>query len=116
MEDQAKYKTDVDDFWALVSLFGHQQIAGKVSSYSLGGAAFVRVQVPETETVPGFSKLFNPSAIYDISPMDSESCMALVKRLDKAPIEKWSMRSTVERMIEQEKKMLPQAAEHEDTF
>ena len=32
--------------WALVELFGHQKIVGKVTEATLAGGAFLRVDVP----------------------------------------------------------------------
>ena len=35
------------DQWAIVELFGHQRIAGKISEHAVGGCSFVRIDVPE---------------------------------------------------------------------
>lgn len=32
--------------WCLVELFGHQQVVGLVSEQTIGGQAFIRVDVP----------------------------------------------------------------------
>ena len=32
--------------WAIVEIFGHQRIAGKVTEQTIGGCSFVRVDVP----------------------------------------------------------------------
>jgi len=37
--------------WAIVELFGHQRIAGAISEQQLAGATFVRVDVPEVDSV-----------------------------------------------------------------
>ena len=39
-------KTETFEHWCIVELFGHQRIAGKVSEQTIGGGAFVRVDVP----------------------------------------------------------------------
>ena len=38
--------TDKFDHWCIVELFGHNQIAGKVTEQAIGGQSFVRVDVP----------------------------------------------------------------------
>lgn len=88
-------KQEMDDFWALVSLFGHNQIAGRVSTYSLGGASFILVSVPPTTTQQAFSKMFNPSAIYDITPMSEETVRGIAESLKKAPMPVWDIREQI---------------------
>lgn len=55
--------------WAVVELFGHQRIAGKVSEATIGGCAFVRVDVPQTAK-PAYTKYFGNGAIYAMTPCD----------------------------------------------
>ncbi len=40
---------------AVVELFGHQRIAGKVTEQTVGSATFVRIDVPQTPREHGFS-------------------------------------------------------------
>jgi hypothetical protein len=83
--------------FALVELFGHNRMAGKVTEQSIGGATFIRVDVPETSKQPGFSRMLNPSAIYAINPITEEAMNELAKNLDKAPIQAWDIRETVQK-------------------
>lgn len=72
--------------WAVVELFGHSRIAGKVSEATIGGCAFVRVDVPATETRPAYTKFFGNGAIYAMTPCDEE-----VARLAAAEIEQYNV-------------------------
>lgn len=69
------------DQWAIVELMGHQQIAGRVTEQSIGGAAFIRVDVPEQPAkpkreqwdsdqpmVPAYTRFLSGGAIYAINP------------------------------------------------
>jgi hypothetical protein len=47
MSEQDKF-----DSWAVVELFGHQQIAGRVTEASIGGCSFLRVDVPDQPALP----------------------------------------------------------------
>ena len=66
--------------WAIVDVMGHRQFAGFVCEQAIGGASFVRVDVPEVsvgeETLPGFTKLLGAGSIYAISPCTEETARA----------------------------------------
>ena len=65
--------------YALVELFGHARIAGKVSEQVIAGNGFVRVDVPETSKRPAYTKFFGPSAIYSMTPVSEEITRELAK-------------------------------------
>lgn len=83
--------------FALVELFGHQRMAGKVTEQTIGGGSFVRVDVPETHRQPAFTRLLNPSAIYAINPITEEVMMAMARNLQKSPIQEWDIKEVVEK-------------------
>ena len=75
--------------WCIVELFGHQQIAGFVSEQQIGGQSFVRVDVPEADGKPGFTKLYGSGAIYAITPTTEEIANAAAERLSIRPVSPW---------------------------
>ena len=79
----------------MIELFGHQRMAGVVSEQTIGGASFVRVDVPETATQPKFTRLLNPSAIYAINPISQEVMESLAKSMNKKPIDVWDIRDVI---------------------
>jgi hypothetical protein len=69
------------DEWAVVEIMGHKRFAGHVTEQAVGGASFVRVDVPEITLPTGdvlqpFTKLFGASSIYCISPCTEETAKA----------------------------------------
>lgn len=84
---------------AIVELFGHQRMAGLVTEQTLGSASFVRIDVPETENQPKFSRLLNPSAIYAINPVTEEVMLAMAENLDKKPIDSWDVREMQKKLL-----------------
>ncbi|HZR77899.1 MAG TPA: hypothetical protein VFA58_01750, partial [Chthoniobacterales bacterium] len=56
------------DEWALVELFGHARIVGRVTEATIAGGAFIRVDIPDKEGKTIFTRFFGPSAIYSMSP------------------------------------------------
>lgn len=74
------------DTYALVELFGHQKIAGRVTEQVIAGQGFVRVDVPETSRSGSFTRLFGPSAIYSITPMSEELAKQVAERIYAEPV------------------------------
>lgn len=81
----------MDTFFALVELFGHQKIAGTVSDCTVGSASFVRVDVPAIGEREGFTRMFNPSAIYGINPVTEDTMLALASSLRSTPVVTWDV-------------------------
>jgi hypothetical protein len=98
------------DVWALIELFGHSRIAGRVTERNLGGAAFLQVDVPENGINPPFTRLLNPSAIYAINPLDEQTARHYAENLNVAPINVWDVKRFMEK-ANQNKAMLSAASE-----
>jgi hypothetical protein len=79
--EQAKF-----DHWCIVELFGHQRIAGRVTEQTLGGCAFVRVDVPAIGDIPGYTRLFGQGAIYAINPVTEEVSRAAATSYRVVPV------------------------------
>jgi hypothetical protein len=69
------------DVFALVELFSHQRIAGKVSEQVIAGSGFVRVDVPQTSRKPPYTRFFSPQAVYGITPVDEATMMSLAESI-----------------------------------
>lgn len=76
---------------AIVELFGHQRIAGKISDVTIGGAALLRVDVPTVDDLPGFTKFYGTGAIYAITPTDEATMVQAVRSFRSVPIERWAL-------------------------
>lgn len=74
------------ELWCLVELFGHQRIAGFVSEATIGGGAFIRVDVPNPYSEGDlYTRYFGPAAIYAINPTTKEEVFRLVGMLHPKP-------------------------------
>lgn len=94
--------TDKFDVWAIIGLFGHQKLAGRVQEKNIGGAAFLQVDVPETDRQPAFTRIINPSAVYDINPVTEEVARQYAKNIQVAPIQAWDIKEFMNK-VEQRK-------------
>lgn len=72
--------------WAIVEVMGHRRFAGMVSEQTIGGSSFVRVDVPEIEGTPAFTKFFGSGSIYCISPVSEAIARGLAAKWREAPI------------------------------
>lgn len=79
------------DLWCLVELFGHQKIAGKCTEQNIAGTNMLRVDVPETEKQPAFTRFFGSGAIYAINPVDEETAKFYADKLEIAPIQSYNI-------------------------
>lgn len=87
------------ELFAVVELFGHQKMAGKVTEHNFGTATFVKVSVPETNEQPAYDRLLNPSAIYAINPVTEEVANEMAKQFQQRPIESWDIRKMNEKLL-----------------
>jgi len=81
--------TSFQQSWVILELFGHNMIAGYATEQSIGGAAFVRVDVPEVRGQPGFTKFFSGSAVYAITPTSEEVARKAAANLTVRPVSLW---------------------------
>lgn len=87
------------ELFAIVELFGHQRVAGKVTEQTVGSSTFVRIDVPETNSQPPFSRMVNPSAIYAINPVTEEVMLHMAQDFQQKPIEAWDIRKMTDKLL-----------------
>jgi len=79
------------DEWALVELFGHSRIVGKVTEATIGGGAFIRVDVPNGDGTVAFTRFFGPTAIYSISPISKQTAIGLAANIGAEPVKPYDV-------------------------
>lgn len=77
--------------WAILEIMGHQKYAGRVSEQAIGGASFVRVDVPEIDGRPAFSNLFGGGSIFCITPVSEVVALGTARELKQAPLHVWDL-------------------------
>lgn len=92
--------TEKFEQWCVIGLFGHQKLAGLVSEYNIGGASFLRVEIPETSRQPAFTRIINPSSVYDINPVTEDVAKLYAENLHVKPIESWDINRFMEKVKE----------------
>ena len=85
------------DEWALVELFGHQKIVGKVTEATMAGGAFLRVDVPAVAENKPFTRFFSPGAIYSINPVTEEIALGMIARYRNEPVSRFELPQIAEK-------------------
>jgi hypothetical protein len=88
------------DLWCLVELFGHRKIAGRCTEQNIAGTNMLRVDVPETDSQPAFTRLFGSAAIYAINPIDEQTAKFMAGKLQVRPIESWNISEVMKKANE----------------
>lgn len=95
--------TEKFEVHAIVELFGHNKIAGKVTEQVIGGTSFIRIDVADTKASPAFTRLLHANAIYAINPVTEEVATQYAANLKVMPIQSWDAREVLNRIDEQKK-------------
>ena len=66
--------------YAILELFGHQRLVGKLSEETIGGASFVRIDVPAAGDRGPETHFYGGSAVYGIHPTTEAMVRAWPRR------------------------------------
>lgn len=81
--------------WAILELFlelfGHKRLAGLVSEVTLAGGSFLRVDVPDENGATEYTRYYNPSAIYSMSPVDQPLAVAFAQKVKEPPLTRYDL-------------------------
>jgi hypothetical protein len=76
-------------YWAIIDLFGHTRIAGRVTEVERYGSVMGRIDIPEGE---GFrTEFFGGGSVYRERPCSEEAARAAAIELQPAPIKTWNV-------------------------
>lgn len=87
--------------WAIVELFGHTQLSGKVSEETIAAQSFIRIDVPKTSKCPEFTKYHLPTAIYGITPVDKDYATRMAERIQAKPINDYKHNEVIGEIIKE---------------
>lgn len=77
------------DQWCVLDLFGHQRTAGHVTEATIGGCAFIRIDVPEQDGNYR-TEYYGNGAVYSMRPVAEELARAIALRA-AAPVSAWDL-------------------------
>lgn len=85
--------------WGILELMGHRRLAGLISEQQIGGASFIRIDVPNPGPGPLFegaspfraTQFYGAAAIYCITPTDEETARKAALLVEVAPVRRWEL-------------------------
>ncbi len=107
---------DKKEFYAIVSMMGHQQLAGLVDEYTIGGCSFLRITIPETTRQPSWSRLFKDNAVYSIDPCTEEVAKWKAESLNVAPMTIWDANGMLQKELEKNGKVVVRKSDLPEGF
>ena len=87
------------EFWAIVSLMGHTQLAGFLSEYTMGGCSFLKLTIPETSKQPEWTRLFKDNSVYSIDPVTEDIARYRAEGLNVSPLSIWEVNSIIAKQL-----------------
>jgi hypothetical protein len=77
--------------WAIVELMGHRRYAGLISQATIGGGAFLRLDVYTDTLLPTVTQFYAPGAIYCITPVAEDVARKVAKGSQPTPVTRYEL-------------------------
>jgi hypothetical protein len=79
--------------WAILELMGHRRLAGHLSEQVVGGASFLRIDVPAADGQANVAtQFYSPSSVYCITPTTEAIARKVAAGSQPAPVTAWELR------------------------
>lgn len=84
---------DVFEGWCILELMGHRRLAGYVREQTVGGASFLRLDVPgpTPESPATATQFYSPTAVYCITPTTETIARRLAQTSRPEPVQRWEL-------------------------
>ena len=77
--------------FAILELFGHVRLAGKVTEASIGGCSFLRVDVLKPDGEVDFTRYLGNGSVYSMTPVTEEVARRVGNGSAQAPVKPWEI-------------------------
>lgn len=76
--------------WAILELMGHRRLIGRLSTATIAGASFLRIDIPQ-EGDKEATQFYSPSAVYAITPTTEELALRAAHLNTVAPVSRFEL-------------------------
>jgi len=78
--------------WALLELMGHRKMAGRLTEVTIGGGAFIRIDVFSGKDKKAMAtQFYRPDAVYCITPTTEEIARAYAQKCQPEPVTRYEL-------------------------
>jgi hypothetical protein len=74
--------------WAILELMGHRRLAGKITEATIGGGAFIRIDMPMKDGKTS-TQFYSPGSVYCITPTTEEIARLVALASQPEPVSRW---------------------------
>jgi hypothetical protein len=86
MQPETTPESAVVENWAILEIMGHERLAGKIFETTVAGVPMLRVEVPTTEKLPGFTRLLSGASIFSLTPVPADVATIVAGQLQKTAV------------------------------
>ena len=77
--------------WAILELMGHRRLAGLVGEAQVGGATFIRIDVPGEGDEVVATQFYASGALYCLTPTTEEIARSVARTARPEPVRRWEL-------------------------
>lgn len=77
--------------WVVLELMGHRRLAGHLTEATIGGAPFLRLDVPGADGQPAATQYYAATAVYCITPTSEDTARQVAAIGRPAPVARWEL-------------------------
>jgi hypothetical protein len=79
-------ETAIVENWAILEIMGHERLAGRLTETTIAGVPMLRVNVPATEKLPGFTRMLSGASIFSLTPVPQDVATLVAGQLQKTVV------------------------------
>jgi hypothetical protein len=98
--EELKHKSEFKE-WVILELMGHRKLAGLLTEQQIGGASFIRLDIPSRDK-SWTTQFYSPAAVYCITPCTELLAASMAKIYQPEPVHRYDLLELEVPGIEQE--------------
>jgi hypothetical protein len=83
MSESASFKE-----WGVLEVMGHRRLGGLISEQQIGGAGFLRIDIPSE---PPITQFYPPASVYCLTPTTEDMARAVAMHNAPTPVNRWEL-------------------------